>query len=141
MNLKKILELYGEKAAEAAVQCLNDAIDDMDKLAKENLRKHGIKGKTMYEAFEQTDATVKKPTAMLAVEIWSKKPVKRPGSRTPSMRGRYKNGYVSIGRLIEFSPHINKPFFYDAFYKRKKTIESEITEAIRKVTANVNRKS
>lgn len=141
MNLKKILETFGEKAAEATVQCLNDAIKDIEDMAKDNLHANGIKGTTMYNSFEQTEATTKKPTAMLAVEIWSKKPVKNPGSRNPSMRGRYKKGYANIGRLIEFSPRINKPFYYKAFYKRRKTIESEIIEAIRKVTANVNRKS
>lgn len=139
--LKELIDEFGKEVAKAAAEVINDVILDTEKEAKENLRKHGIKGTRMYEGFTHTEAdwNADNPEATLALEVWSDEPTKKIGNNNS---GIYDSmGYANVGRIIEFSPRINKPFYYDAFYKRRKGMKKEIHDKVVEVIRNVNRQS
>lgn len=137
--LKKIIDEFGEEAAKVACDTLNDVIHDVEKQAKENLHEQGIKGTRMYDGFKLKDADVNRPEAVIAVEVWSEKPTKNPININSGIYN--SKGYANIGRIIEFSPRIQRPFFYDAFYKRRKGLEDEIRAKVAEVIKDANRKS
>ena len=139
LSVSKIIKEFGEQAGEVAIDVLNDVIHDVVTGAKENLKRHHVKGSRMYENFEVHEATMKNEEALLAVEVWSDKPTKKIGNYNT---GIYDSlGYANVGRIIEFSTRINKPFFYDAFYKRRKGLEDEIHDKVVEVIKNVNNKT
>lgn len=137
---KKLIDEFGERVADIAVEKLNEVIRDVEKQAIENLHKHGIKGTRMYEGFKHKFATRDKEDAWLSVEVWSDNPIMEIGTLWNS--GVYDSeGYANVGRIIEFSERINKPFFYDAFYQRRKGLEKEIRAKVAEVIKDANRKS
>lgn len=115
---------------EAAAKALNDAADKLEKQIKQNMDKQGIKNRTgnLRGSLTYNKATPKRLNVMIKSEVFVKAP-RRPGLRNPAMKNRYKYG-VPYGRLIEFSPRINRPFFYTAWYSQRSMIKENVMEAI-----------
>lgn len=52
-----------------------------------------------------------------------------------------KNGKeIAYGRIIEFSPKINKPFFYTAYYESRNDIKDGLAQVIREKWQEGNKK-
>lgn len=96
----------------------------------------GIQERTgkLVGSVKTTTATAKSPSVEISSEVFKPAP-KRPGSRNPRMKGRYRYG-VPYGRIIEFSPRINKPFFYTAWYKKRSRIKQDVIEKISEAWSN-----
>ena len=130
MSLQAFLKDADERVKKAAADALNKAADEMEMQIRENMNAQNIQVRTgkLRASLKATKATPKKLNVLIKSEVFAKSP-KRPGSRNPRMKGRYKYG-VPYGRLLEFSPRINKPFFYTAWYKKRQQIKQEIMETI-----------
>lgn len=130
MSLQRILRDADERVRQAAADALNVAAEQLEHDIDANMSAQGIKNRTgkLRASVKATKATAKRLNALIKSEVYAKVP-RRPGSRNPAMRGRYKNG-VPYGRIIEFSPRINKPFFYTAWYKNKQQIKENVMNAI-----------
>ena len=132
VSLASYLKDADERVKEAAAQALNEAADKLQAQVLNNMATQGIRVKSgkLRGSVKHTKATAKSPKVLLKSEVFVKMP-RRPGSRNPRMANRYKWG-VPYGRIIEFSPRINKPFFYKAWYKLKKQIETDVISSIDK---------
>ena len=131
-TLQRILRDADERVRKAAADAINKATDELESQVRENMAQQGIKQRTgkLFGSVKSTIATSKRLSAVVSSEVFAKIP-KRPGLRNPAMRGRYKYG-VPYGRIIEFSPRINKPFFYTAWYQHRKKIKDDVILAIGK---------
>ena len=136
LSLQTFLKNADERVKEAAANALNSAAETLERDIKGNMSAQGIKERTgaLRGSLKSTKATAKNLNVVIKSEVYAKKP-KRPGLYNPRMKNRYKYG-VPYGRIIEFSPRINKPFFYKAWYKNKNKIKSEVMEAIGKAWSN-----
>lgn len=130
MSLQAFLKDADERVKKAAADALNKAADEMEMQIRENMNAQNIQVRTgkLRASLKATKATPKKLNVLIKSEVFAPPP-KRPGSRNPRMKGRYKYG-VPYGRLLEFSPRINKPFFYTAWYNKRQQIKQEIMETI-----------
>lgn len=130
VSLQKYLKNADERVRKAAADALNKAADELQQQVKSNMAAQGIQQKTgkLIGSIEATIATAKKPVAIVMSEVYAPAP-KQPGKENPAMKGRYKNG-VPYGRIIEFSPRINRPFFYTAWYKKRRQIKENVIKAI-----------
>jgi len=129
-SLNAFLKDADERVRKAAADALNEAAEQVQQQIKSNMDAQGIQNRTgqLQRSIKITKATPKRLSCKIESEVFKAAP-KKPGSRNPAMRGRYKYG-VPYGRLIEFSPRINKPFFYNAWYKLRNTVKKEVMEAI-----------
>lgn len=129
-SLRAILKDADEKVKKAAVQALNEASEKVQSAIKTNMTSVGIQEKTgeLRSSIKVLPATEKNFKATISSEVFKPAP-KNPGKRNPEMKGRYKYG-TPYGRIIEFSPRINKPFFYTAWYKERKRITEEIIKKV-----------
>lgn len=130
MSLQAFLKDADERVKKAAADALNKAADEMEMQIRENMNAQNIQVRTgkLRASLKATKATPKKLNVLIKSEVFAPPP-KRPGSRNPRMKGRYKYG-APYGRLLEFSPRINKPFFYTAWYNKRQQIKQEIMETI-----------
>lgn len=140
VSLARFLKDADERVREAAANALNETAEGLISKIKDNMNAQGIREKTgnLRGSIKSTKATAKSPTVRIESEVFARNPKtgeiaipKNPGSRNPAMKGRYKDG-VPYGRLIEFSPRINKPFFYTAWYQEKARIREDIINVIGK---------
>lgn len=129
-SLNALLKDADEKVKEAASEALNEASDEIVKQIRENMNAQGIRERTgaLRGSIEIRKSTPKNLNALIKSEVFARRP-KRPGWRNPKMKGRYKYG-TPYGRILEFSPRINKPFFYTAWYKKRSTVKEEIINKI-----------
>lgn len=118
------------RVRKAAADALNEAAKEVTQGIRQNMAAQGIKQRTgkLVGSIKTTKATEKRPAVKISSEVFAKAP-KRPGLRNPAMKNRYKYG-VPYGRIIEFSPRINKPFFYTAWYEKRKRIKDEVIQKI-----------
>lgn len=132
VSLASFLKDADERVRQAAADALNQAAEDMENRIRVNMQAQGIQEKTgkLRASLKSTKATAKRPAVTIKSEVYVQPP-KKPGSRNPKMRGRYRYG-VPYGRIIEFSPRINKPFFYSAWYEGRKTVKENVINAIEK---------
>jgi hypothetical protein len=130
ISLFRFLKDAEEDVRKAAAEALNKAADELKQEIKNNMARQGIQERTgnLIGSIKATKATPDKLIVNITSEVYAKAP-KRPGLRNPAMKGRYKYG-VPYGRIIEFSPRINKPFFFTAWYLKRKYIKEDIIEAI-----------
>lgn len=130
VSLKAFLKDADERVREAAARALNAASAELQQNIKTNMAAQGIRQRSgrLVGSIKATKATAKNPSVKISSEVFAKMP-KRPGLRNPRMRSRYKYG-VPYGRIIEFSPRINRPFFYTAWYKKRNAIKKEVMEEI-----------
>ena len=132
ISLKKLLKDADKKVRQAAADALNKSANELKAQIRENMATQNIEERTgaLRTSIESNIATPENLAIVIKSEVYKPAP-ERPGQRNPAMRGRYRNG-VPYGRIIEFSPRINRPFFYTAWYKRKKQIKEDVIKAINK---------
>lgn len=129
-SLKKILAEYSKSVQEAAVKALNENAEMLQKDIEADMQSAGIQsisGK-LKASIEVNEANMKNLDATVKSEVYADLP-KEPNKRNAEMY--YPPKGVPYGRLIEFSPRINKPFFYTSFYKKKRTIIEDVFKACR----------
>jgi len=130
VTLQRLLRDADERVRRAAADAINEAASELTQQIKQNMAAQGINNDTgkLYGSVKATKATAKRPAVKVSSEVFKPAP-KNPGSRNPDMVGRYKYG-VPYGRIIEFSPRINRPFFYTAWYAKRKQIKENVIAAI-----------
>lgn len=135
-TLSTFLKQADERVRQAAADALNEASDEVIKQVKANMSAQGIQEKTgkLRGSVKANKATPKSLNVVIKSEVYKPAP-KRPGWRNPKMRGRYKWG-VPYGRIIEFSPRIKKPFFYKAWYEKRKQVKEQVMKAIEGAWSN-----
>lgn len=135
-TLSTFLKQADERVRQAAADALNEASDEVIKQVKANMSAQGIQEKTgkLRGSVKANKATPKSLNVVIKSEVYKPAP-KRPGWRNPKMRGRYKHG-VPYGRIIEFSPRIKKPFFYKAWYEKRKQVKEQVMKAIEGAWSN-----
>ena len=135
-TLSTFLKQADERVRQAAADALNEASDEVIKQVKANMSAQGIQEKTgkLRGSVKANRATQKSLNVVIKSEVYKPAP-KRPGWRNPKMRGRYKWG-VPYGRIIEFSPRIKKPFFYKAWYEKRKQVKEQVMKAIEGAWSN-----
>ena len=135
-SLAAVLKDADERVRQAAADALNEAAAELVAQIKENMNAQNITERTgkLRASIKYNEATAKRPNVLLKSEVFAPAP-RRPGSRNPRMRGRYKYG-TPYGRILEFSPRINKPFFYNAWYKRRREIKETVLKKITEAWSN-----
>lgn len=130
ISLQSFLKNADERVKVAAAEALNEAAAQLETRIRENMAKQGIQERSgnLRASLKATKATPKRLKVLLKSEVFAKTP-RRPGLYNPRMKGRYKWG-VPYGRILEFSPRINKPFFYAAWYAERSKIKEEVMEKI-----------
>lgn len=136
VSLKALLKDATADVRQAAADAVNEATEQLQAQIRANMNSAGIVERTgrLRVSLKATKATPKNPRALIKSEVYAKIP-KRPGSRNPAMRGRYKYG-VPYGRILEFSPRIRKPFFYSAWYGLRAQVKEEIIKKIGEAWSN-----
>lgn len=131
-TLDYLLKDATERVQQAAVDALNGMADYMEQQIENNISKAGIKEDTgaLKDSIKTTRAKIGKYSVVISSEVYKPAP-ENPGSRNPSMAGRYKKG-VPYGRILEFSPHYNRPFFYTAWYNSRDAVKEYIISQIGK---------
>lgn len=135
-TLAAILKDADERVKKAAADALNEASREIVSSIEANISHVGIHNRTwtLAHSIETTEATEKRLNVTISSEVFKPAP-KRPGLYNPKMRGRYKQG-TPYGRIIEFSPRINMPFFYTAWYQKRDKVKDEIIEKVGEAWSN-----
>lgn len=107
-SLKEVFELMGENAAKAAKKALADGA-----------------GKVMEDAKKRCPVE----TGNLRDSIHTE--VKNGGSRIRIVADARADDGVFYGKIVEFSPKINKPFLYPAIDAARENIRDSIVNAVR----------
>ena len=129
-TISKILRDYSDEVKQAAVDALNRNAEMLAGNMKDALDVAGIQRRSgkLESSFTVGEANMKNLDATVVSEVYAPMP-KKPGSRNKDIY--YPPGGVPYGRLIEFSPRIDKPFFYSTFYTLKKIIIDDVFKACR----------
>lgn len=130
ISLERYLKDADERVRQAAADALNEAAEDLENRIRANMQAQGIVERTgaLRTSLKATKATAKRPKTIIKSEVFVPAP-RRPGSRNPKMKGRYKYG-VPYGRVIEFSPRIKKPFFYTAWYEKRRSVREMVINKV-----------
>lgn len=133
-SLQRILKNADERVREAAARALNEAAKELEAQIKNNMSAQGIQNRTgrLRASVTATTATAKKPSVVVRSEVYAPLPKRQGKNRRLWGKGsiRYPAKGVPYGRILEFSPRYNKPFFYPAWYKMKNRIRDEIITAV-----------
>ena len=138
-SLAKFLAGKSEAVKQAAADALNEASAEVVKAIQANMASAGIVNRTgnLKESVEAEPATAKRPRVLIKSEaVVQAPPINKQGSINPGMKGRYADGKATYGRYIEFSPRINKPWFYPAWYAKQREVREKIIDAIGKAWSN-----
>ena len=133
-SLQKFLRDADERVREACAKALNEASKELQQQIKTNMSAQGIQNRTgrLRGSIEANLATANKPVVVIKSEVYAHMP-KRP-NKNRRLWGKSNLNYsrrgVPYGRIIEFSPRINRPFFWTAWYKHKKKIKEDVIKAI-----------
>ena len=136
-DLNKILRDADVRVRAAAAKALNDAAEELIRNMKQNMASAGIESRTgrLESSFTFRPATAERLKCLVENEVYavdgngSKKIPKEPGKYNPAMKNRYKYG-IPYGRILEFSPRFNRPFFYKTWYAMQDEIKEKIVEQI-----------
>lgn len=139
-SLQKMLRDADKRVREACAEALNEASKELQQQILTNMASQGIQNRTgrLRGSIDANLATADKPVVVIKSEVYAHMP-KRPNKnrrlwgKSPIKYG--KRG-VPYGRLIEFSPRINRPFFWTAWYKHKKRVKEDIIKAIGEAWSN-----
>ena len=107
-SLSHVLDAIGEKVARAAMEALSKGADLIVDDAKERC---------------PVD------TGQLRESIHNK--IQRKGTRAKIVADAKKDG-IYYGKIVEFSPKINRPFMYPALDANRDTVRDMISDAVRK---------
>ena len=102
-----LLQTMGERAAKAAREALSEGADMVVAEAKDRCP---VRSGELKESIH--------------------KEVKKGGGRIDVVADAEHRG-VFYGRIVEFSPRINRPFLYPAMDSKRKAVREHITEAVR----------
>lgn len=148
VSLAAYLKDKDESVRQAAADLLNKASDEIVARARENLRNNGIRNRTgrLYSSLNIKRATARSPRTVIMSEVFAPLPKRERKLRTlwnswnrrtkmsmrvrKPMRFKYPAEGVPYGRLIEFSPRINKPWFYKAWYDKRFAVEEMIINGV-----------
>lgn len=150
VSLAAYLKDKDEDVRQAAADLLNKGSDMVVSQIKRNLRNQGIKNRTgkLYNSIEIKRATAKSPNVVIMSEVFAPPPKKERELRIawgkmtkhqkvyrrkigkPPMKFKYPIQGVPYGRIIEFSPRINKPWFYKAWYDMRNRVKDMIVSGI-----------
>ena len=136
ISLQRILKDADERVRQACAKVLNQSAKELEAQIKSNMSAQGIQSRSgrLRASVTATTATANKPSVVVRSEVYAKLP-KRPGkNRRLWGKGsiRYPSKGVAYGRILEFSPRYNKPFFYPAWYKLKNQIKEDIIDEVGK---------
>lgn len=133
INLKTVLEQYGNKAKQAAIDVISKNADELVSGAKNRASGMNRTGK-MQMSIRAIKPKRKnsKYNIVVACDAVNETPVKNPGSRNPGMTGKYPVGGFPYPRVLEFSPKYNRPFFFNDYYNSKSALPGQISDAIKK---------
>ena len=127
---KESCKTFSEKAMKIVMEEINNSLPEIAENVQRHYDEQNIKkitGKlyagTKIHKMEVSEDKVK--TAYIINDVINPRIVKKPGKRNIAMKNRYKGG-THYGRLIEFSPRINKPFFYPAMDESKEKLRERI---------------
>lgn len=135
-SLQRILKDADERVREACAKVLNQSAKELEAQIKNNMSAQGIQNRSgrLRASVTATTATAKKPSVVVRSEVYAKLPKKQGKNRRLWGKGsiRYPSKGVPYGRILEFSPRYNKPFFYPAWYKLRNRIKEDIIEEVGK---------
>lgn len=124
--LDELAKVYGDKLVQIVEEEVNKGLDEMAERVRQNYEAQGIRVRSGKLISGTKIRRMRKGSfGRIINEVYNTKVPKNPGIHTESMRNRYKKG-VPYGRLIEFSPRINKPFFYPAVDSVKEDVLKRI---------------
>lgn len=131
-SLKKILSEYSKEVQEAAVNELNKEAESLVSDIDGDMDRAGIKSQSgkLKASVKAIAANLKNLQAKVRSEVYAEMP-KNPGKRNKNIR--YAGKGVPYGRIIEFSPRINRPFFYTSFYRKRNRIIDNVFDACKRV--------
>ena len=131
-SIKKILSEYSKEVQEAAVNELNKEAESLVSDIDGDMDRAGIKSQSgkLKASVKAIAANLKNLQAKVRSEVYAEMP-KNPGKRNKNIR--YAGKGVPYGRIIEFSPRINRPFFYTSFYRKRNRIIDNIFDACKRV--------
>ena len=131
-SLKKILSEYSKEVQEAAVNELNKETESLVSDIDGDMDRAGIKSQSgkLKASVKAIAANLKNLQAKVRSEVYAEMP-KNPGKRNKNIR--YAGKGVPYGRIIEFSPRINRPFFYTSFYRKRNRIIDNVFDACKRV--------
>ena len=112
-NIKKLLEVYGEKAVDAGKAELKNQAGVLVEAVKSNIK---------------TQNLIKTGNLLNSIKATANK---QETEYRISADAQDKKGFY-YGQILEFSPKINKPFMYPAFLKHQQNIRDSIMAAMRK---------
>ena len=130
----------------AVANQLNRASDELLTRIRQNMADVGLHQRTgkLVASLKVRKATTETPRTVIWSEVYAPKP-KRPNwnrrlwkQKGWNMNGlnlskdiRYPKGGVPYGRILEFSPRFNRPFFYKAWYDKRNSIRERIVMVLR----------
>ena len=136
---------------QAAADLMNAASDKIVRQIRSNLHAQGIVNRTgkLYSSIEIKKETAKSPRVVIMSEVYAPLPKNEQKMRDiynsmtkherlfrrkvrKPMRFTYPAEGVPYGRIIEFSPRINKPWFYKAWYDTRFEVEESIINGVLK---------
>lgn len=133
MKLSTFLKDADERVKKACADALNEASKELEQQIESNMSAVGIKSRTgkLRSSIKSTVATPERPRVVIKSEVYKLLP-KRP-NKNRRLWGksaiRYSPRGVPYGRILEFGRHA-KPFFYTAWYARRKHIKEDIMQII-----------
>lgn len=135
IDLKTILESYGEAAKQAAIDCVDRKASALAAGAKSRLEAQ-FPGGTGKAAASIRIVRPKRQTNKYKLKVIcdavNPAPIKNPGARGSVSTKSFASGGYPYPRVLEFSPKYGKPFFFQDYYEARAALPDEISEAIRK---------
>ncbi len=116
VSTERLLASLGENAIRAGHRALSECANDLVTEAKSRC-----------PVYEGTDRRVVK--GALRNSIYAKK--KRSGQRYDIVADAVAHDGLYYGRVVEFSPKINKPFLYPAMDAMRDDIKRKIVDAVK----------
>lgn len=140
MKLSTFLKDADERVKQACADALNQAATELEQQIESNMSAVGIHSKTgkLRGSIKSTVATPDRPRVVVKSEVYATAPKKPNKNRRlwgkPAIR--YPARGVPYGRILEFSPRYKKPFFYTAWYQKRRQIKENIIRAIGEAWSN-----
>lgn len=150
VSLQTFLKDKDEEVRQVAADALNEAASEIKAQIINNLHNQGIRNRTgkLYSSIDFKKATAKRPRILIKSEVYA--PLPKGERSLRALQANYTVGYwrawrrmhrgvqkfkypakgVPYGRIIEFSPRINKPFFYVAWYQKRNKVSNDIVNKI-----------
>ena len=116
-SAENILKQLGESAEKAAKDALADGVEIVMQEAK-----------TRCPVYKGTDCRVVKGALRNSIHAVKLK----GGAKYKIIADAVSHDGIFYGKLVEFSPKINKPFMYPAIEARRDEVRSKIVEAVRR---------